>query len=168
MWIFHGTFLLPAGQGLLGNYKDHYTIQKGSPSSSPVWLPSTPRCLFHLETTKDSHIQLLHTCWQALMKILNVANKTVHLMILCCKCRMRKYYVQYIGCALCSMVQGRMQCGVSHGSVCGVSHGSVCGVCVCPSVHCCFTEPMGVAAVRPFGVTMTTALGCLSPSTVTS
>ena len=48
VWIFHGTFLLPAGQGLLGNYKDHYTIQKGwwsmymceygCPSSSPVWL----------------------------------------------------------------------------------------------------------------------------------
>ena len=65
-----------------------------------------------------------------------------------------------------------------HMCVCIVEHGTKSHAvwcvpqfsvwCVCQSVHCWFTEPMGVAAMGLFGVTMTTALGCLSPSTVTS
>ena len=118
----------------------------GCLSYSPVWLPSTPstRRLCHLETTKDSsslyttpvgpnprlldvvtqptsqsfdHIQLVHTCHQVLVTILHVANKTVsNYFNVLCKCKI----VYCIECALCSMVQGCMQCGVFHSSVCGV------------------------------------------------
>ena len=66
------------------------------------------------------------------------------------QCTKSAEWVYCIERALWSMVQDHMQCDVFHSSL------------------LFFSQPMCVAAMVPFVVTMTAALGCLSPSTVTS